>query len=252
MKKIINEFFNILKVLLLLIAFGLVFYGLLVTYSRIDKPMVNAIPTLLPFILLLVLFVLNFIYKTKYVNKNLFFNVATSISLLAIIFVGYRAKFESNATLYYKYKINFNPSYFSDNLGTVRTLVYLLVIINALLLAYSMMFKDNNVAEEKDEVTTDHEEKSAVEEVKQESVAVEPPITEIAPAPEPVVEDNLSKTEELAVVTPQENVVSEITIEEDTEVYSIPTENRTFTDLNNTIVKPGETGTITSNNQGIN
>ena len=100
MKQIINEIFNILKIVLLLIAFVLVFYGLLVTYGRIDRSMVYAIPTLLPFILLLILFVLNFILKNKYVNKNLFFNVAATISLLSIIFVAYRAKFESNATLY--------------------------------------------------------------------------------------------------------------------------------------------------------
>jgi len=219
MKQIINEIFNILKIVLLLIAFVLVFYGLLVTYGRIDRSMVHAIPTLLPFILLLILFVLNFILKNKYVNKNLFFNVAATISLLSIIFVAYRAKFESNATLYYKYKINFNPSYFADNIGTIRILAYLLVIVNILLLVYSIFFKTNKKEEKNNDTKSIAE--SEIKEITFDDKTVDNAV-EVKEESSPIVEDKLSETEELSIIKPED--------QEDNQVYSIPQENRVLDD----------------------
>lgn len=144
MKKIVNNILNILKILLLLIASGLILYGLFVSYGRLNKPIIGAIPVMLPFVLLIVLFAFNFICNIKIVNKNLFYNIATTISLFAITYVGYRAKFESNATLYYRYKIGYNPSFLADNLGIIRTIMYLLVLSNILLVVYAKFFKKDD------------------------------------------------------------------------------------------------------------
>ena len=243
MKKIINSILSVLKVILLLVSAGLVFYGLLVTYARVDRSIGHAIPVLIPFVLLLILSAISFIYKIKLVNNNLFFNATAVISLFAVTYIGYRAKFETNATLYYKYKIGYNPSYLSDNLGTIQTLVYLLVIVNALLIAYAMFFKKN----ETQEVITTDETKEIKDEivkvVEEDSKQVETPtVAEEKTAVEPVVES--TPTVEAPTVTPIEGPKEEVLTEEvvkeevptntvvtevkEPQVYSIPTENRTI------------------------
>lgn len=242
MKKIINFVLSVLKVILLLVSAGLIFYGLLVTYARVDRSIGHAIPVLIPFVLLLILSAISFIYKIKLVNNNLFFNVTTVISLFAITYIGYRAKFETNATLYYKYKIGYNPSYLSDNIGTVQTLVYLLVIVNALLIAYAMFFnktgKQVNAVLEKTEEVKDE----IADAVDENSQPIETPLVEEQPVIEPVVESMsvVEKNTITPVEEPKEEVLSESAVKEEVptntvvteiaepQVYSIPTENRTI------------------------
>ncbi len=134
MKQIINILFAFLKFILLLLATGLIFYGLLVTFSRLDKPVTEAIPTLLPFILLLIAFVINLLAKQRQINRNLFYNIVCVLVLSAVIFIGYRAKFDTGMVLYQKYGINYNPSYLADNLGTIKLMIYLLFASNVLLM----------------------------------------------------------------------------------------------------------------------
>lgn len=230
MKKIINIVLSALKVILLLVSAGLIFYGLLVTYARVDRSIGHAIPVMIPFVLLLILSAISFIYKIKLVNNNLFFNITAVMSLFAITYVGYRAKFETNATLYYKYKIGYNPSYLSDNLGTIQTLVYLLVIVNALLIAYAMYFKKAEtqeavvLTEEGTMETKEESEIPAIEESK--------PIVDSAPVVEtPTVVPVEEPTEEILIEpavkeeVPTNTVVTEVA---EPQVYSIPTENRTI------------------------
>ena len=209
MKKIINIVLCVLKVVLLLVSIGLIFYGLLVTYNRVNKSIIHAIPVILPFVLLLILFVIDFIYKIKLVNKNLFYNATAVISLLAINFIGLRAKFETNATLYHKYKIGYNPSYLSDNIGTIQTLAYLLVIVNALLIAHSIFFKK----EEANEVKKD-EQTPTLEVVSSES---DKPVADNVPVAEKETEELLTET-----------------LEDEGSTSSISTESETVDIVNNT------------------
>ena len=129
-----NALLSILKYLLLLAATGITFYGMLIMYDRLEKPITGAIPTILPFIILLIIFMLNIVLKQKQVTQNILYNITSVIALAVIIFIGYRAKFDTNMALYHQYGINFNPAFFSDNLSAIKTMLYCLIASNILLM----------------------------------------------------------------------------------------------------------------------
>ena len=60
MEKIINGFFSILKFLLLLISFMVTFYIIMSMYQRLEKNIIECIPTMLPYVILLFLFIFSY------------------------------------------------------------------------------------------------------------------------------------------------------------------------------------------------
>ena len=101
MKEILNKLFGFLKYVLLVVAFGLVFYGIMATYSRLQKPMTDAIDVFLPFVLVLIVFFVNIFVGTKYSSSRLFFNFVACFSLMVSIIIGLRSIFDKNMLLYY-------------------------------------------------------------------------------------------------------------------------------------------------------
>ena len=61
MKDVLGILFGFLKYILLVISFGLVFYGIMSTYSRLDKPLTDAVTVFIPFALVLLVFIINLI-----------------------------------------------------------------------------------------------------------------------------------------------------------------------------------------------
>lgn len=146
MKKIISKMFNFLKFILMFIAFALIFIGVLFTYKRLDKSLTDAINIFIPFALVFILTVVNIIYKKSKSSENLLFNFASVLVYTVIIIIGLRAKFDTNMLLYYKYKINYNPSYLADNLSSVKALLYCLSASNIFLIISSLLkSKDENM-----------------------------------------------------------------------------------------------------------
>lgn len=143
MKKILSKMFNILKFIMLFVSFALILIGILFTYKRLDKSLVEAIDIFIPFFLVLVLTVVNMIVKKAKVDENLLFNFTSVMVFVVIIIIGIRAKFDTNMLLYYKYQINYNPNYLSDNLSTVKVLLYCLSGANLFILLNSF-FKEKN------------------------------------------------------------------------------------------------------------
>lgn len=154
MKQIINILLAFLKFVMLLIATGLIFYGLLITFRRLDKPVTDAIPVMIPFVLLLIAFVINLFAKQKLINRNLFYNITAVLALGAIIIIGLRAKFDTGMMLYHKYGIGYSPSYLADNLGTIKTLLYFLLISNVLLMISGALTKPKKKIENVQKVET--------------------------------------------------------------------------------------------------
>lgn len=135
MEKILSSFFCFLKYILLIAAFGLVFYGLMVTLGRLEKSILDGVEFIIPFAILFILFIINlFVRSKKYISDNLLFNFVCCVVFAAIILVSLRAMYDSGMTLYDKYDINFNPAYFSDNLSVIKTMLYLLCFVNVSLL----------------------------------------------------------------------------------------------------------------------
>ncbi len=128
MKKIINSFLFYSKIVLLLIAFTLTIY-ICFSINDIEKELINIWLVGLPLFLILLLFILS-IFKDN-VKDNFLFNLASTISLLAIIIIDYRTIFDQNMVLWHDFKLNIY--YFVNSLIQIKILGYFMFVGNLLL-----------------------------------------------------------------------------------------------------------------------
>ena len=180
MNKILSKIFNVLKYLLLVGAFAVVLVGVILTYKRLEKDMIESIPIFIPFVLLLILFVVNIFIKGDSIKDNLFFNLTAVLVLAITIVIGLRAKFDTNMIIYYRYKIDYNPLYFADNLSTIKLMLYMLSGSNILLIIASIFDKPEKIEQPVNEIQM-----PIAEEVKIKTV-IEQPIVEEQIVIEPI------------------------------------------------------------------
>ena len=139
MKKIFNILFYILKFLLLIAAFGLTLFVLIRMNIRLDKNMNSIIIEVIPFFILLILFVINLIFKQKGVTDNLFFNLTCCLVLTTIGLVGARAILDTNMVLNGKYGYGIDFNFFDNFMAYIKIMIYGLCIGDVL-----FMFKESN------------------------------------------------------------------------------------------------------------
>lgn len=135
MKKIINIFLIFIKFLFLLISFVLTFNIVLRMYERLGKNYIESIPVFIPYIVLFLLFSINFIFRQKRVNNCIFYNITCCLVFAMLIFCGYRAMNDEYMLLYIRlgdYHINFN--YYADIIAPMKVMLYLLSISNVILM----------------------------------------------------------------------------------------------------------------------
>ena len=72
MSKILSKTFYIFKYLLFIVAFALVLFGIIKTYQRLDKSLVEAVPIFVPFALLFIVYIVNLFMKKDTISNNLF------------------------------------------------------------------------------------------------------------------------------------------------------------------------------------
>ena len=155
MKKILSKMLNVLSFILMFASFALILIGILFTYKRLEKSLVEAINIFIPFILVIVLTVINMFNKKAKTSENLLFNFTKFLVFIVIIIIGLRAKFDTNMLLYQKYQINYNPNYLADNLSTIKVLLYCLsganvfILFNSLLKEKKLIAKQEDIKEEK-------------------------------------------------------------------------------------------------------
>ena len=132
MNKKLNIFLNILKMLFLIVSFGLVIYIIIGMNYRLANSLFNSILYLIPFVILLFIYILNFIFKQDRINNNLFYNLTSLLVFIVIIFVCIRTVFDKGMLLnvVMGYGINFN--YFSDFIIFMEIMLYGLIISNLL------------------------------------------------------------------------------------------------------------------------
>ena len=132
MNRKLNIFLNILKVILLIISFSLVVYIIIGTNYRLNNSLFNSILYLAPFVILLFIYVLNFIFKQDRINSNLFYILTSLLVFIVIIFVCIRAICDNGMLLnkVMGYGINFN--YFSDFIIFMEIMLYGLIVSNLL------------------------------------------------------------------------------------------------------------------------
>lgn len=145
MKDILARLFGFFKFILLVIAFGLVLFGIMTTYSRLDKPLTEAIGVFLPFVLVLLSFLVTLIMGSKLANSKLLFNFVSCLVLIVTIIIGLRSMFDKSMLLFYKFQINYNPTFFSDNLSAIEVMLYMLFASNVLLIICDLLTKKKKI-----------------------------------------------------------------------------------------------------------
>ena len=193
MSKILSKLFSLLKYVLLILAFAITLFGIINTYKRLEKPIMDALPVFIPFLLVFVLFIVNIFVKKAKIGENLLFNFTAIVLFIIIIIVGVRAKFDTNMLLYHKYKIDYNPLYFADNLSSIKIMLYCLALSNFFLILKSYFEEPELKAIEKPELVVNNsvkleEQKPIIEEKKEENVEITQKIEPIQESVKPVAE----------------------------------------------------------------
>ncbi len=143
MKKIINAIFYVLKFLLFLGAFGLTLMIIVQMNTRLNKGFMTTINVFIPFLLLLILFVINLILKQRSVTNQLFYNITCCLVFAVIIYVGYRAMMDKNMVLNDKYGYGIDFNYFNNFVSYLKIMLYGLCIGNIFFMFHEKEKKAN-------------------------------------------------------------------------------------------------------------
>lgn len=150
MKKVINVFLSILKIILLFVSFALTFYIIVAMYDRLEKSILEAIDIFIPYILLLMLILLNHVLGQKRVTSNIFYNLTCCIVFALFIFVDFRTIFDNYMLLSLKNSYNMSFYYFSDMVIAIKLLLYLLIGGNISLMIYGAICNKEDKLKEKE------------------------------------------------------------------------------------------------------
>lgn len=150
MKKIINSLFSIIKVVLLLISFIFVFYVTMTLYEILGKNILDALDIFVPYFLLLLLLILNYVLHQKQITGNLFYNITCCLVFLVIIFISYRTMFDENMLVRYRSGYNMSFYYFLDMMKPLKAMFYLLIAGNICLMVTKPEEKIKHVVVEKE------------------------------------------------------------------------------------------------------
>ncbi len=154
MKDILAKLFGFFKYILLIVSFGLVFFGIMTTYSRLEKPLTDAFSVFLPFGLVLLSFLVTLIMSSKLSSSKLLFNFVCCLVFIVTIIIGLRSIFDKNMLLFHKYQINYNPTFFSDNLSAIEFMLYMIFVSNVLLIISDLLTRKKKIKtiDEKDKL----------------------------------------------------------------------------------------------------
>lgn len=132
MSSIINKILDMLKYILLIISFVLTLYIVIYMYHRLNKSLVESYKIFLPFIIIFVLFCINFLFNKKKIRRNVLYNITSCLVFALIIFVDYRTIFDTYMLANTKLGYNINFNYFNDFLIPLKIMLYGLSITNVL------------------------------------------------------------------------------------------------------------------------
>ena len=118
MTKILNKLIYILKNILLPLTFIATIYITVFMFKRLEKDIFGAnlfefLKVVIPFIILLILILVNSFLNIKTVKDNIFYNLTSFIVLITISIFCYRALLDQNMFLWHKYGYNINFNYFT-------------------------------------------------------------------------------------------------------------------------------------------
>lgn len=150
MTKILNKLIYILKNILLPLTFIATIYITVFMFKRLEKDIFGAnlfefLKVVIPFIILLILILVNSFLNIKTVKDNIFYNLTSFIVLITISIFCYRALLDQNMFLWHKYGYNINFNYFSDQIASIQVMLYGLSLANILLIIKDKLIVDKKV-----------------------------------------------------------------------------------------------------------
>ncbi len=130
MKQIFNGLFYFLKFLLFIASFALTLFIIVQMYRRLGKNIMESVKVFLPYLIIILLFVVNLFAKQESVTKNIFYNLTCTLVFTTIILVGLRAMYDSNMVLREQLGRNINFNYFDYFIPFMKIMLYGLSISN--------------------------------------------------------------------------------------------------------------------------
>ncbi len=130
MINILNKLFSILKYLMFIGVFAIVMYIIMGMNTRIEKSLTEYIDIFIPLGILLLVYIINIIFKQKQVTNNIFYNITSVFVFSAIIIVGLRTIFDKGMILNQELGFDINFVFFSDFIPTLIIMIYGLIIAN--------------------------------------------------------------------------------------------------------------------------
>ena len=151
MTKILNKLFRILHIIMLPILLIATIYIVMFMFQRLEKEIFGAnflefLGVIFPYLLLIILNIINMFLKQNNVKDNLFYNTTAFLVMIVITVFCLRAIFDQNMFLWHKYGYNMNFNYFSDQIAPMKVMLYGLSIANVVLMIDGYI-KSNNKSE---------------------------------------------------------------------------------------------------------
>ena len=139
MLNILNKIALYLKNILLIIVFPIVIYILSYMFQRLSKEMFGEnlfefLDVIIPFLLLIILNLVNIFAKQNEVKNNFYYNVTSLLCMIVIAIFCCRSVMDSNMYFLHKYEHHINFNYFSDQIAPIKIMLYGLSISNILLM----------------------------------------------------------------------------------------------------------------------
>lgn len=148
MTKILNKLFRILHIIMLPILLIATIYIVMFMFQRLEKEIFGAnflefLGVIFPYLLLIILNIINMFLKQNNVKDNLFYNTTAFLVMIVITVFCLRALFDQNMFLWHKYGYNMNFNYFSDQIAPMKVMLYGLSIANVVLMIDGYIKFDN-------------------------------------------------------------------------------------------------------------
>ncbi|MBQ8891428.1 MAG: hypothetical protein IJ068_01015 [Bacilli bacterium] len=153
MLKILNKIILHLKNIILILLVPVTIYIVGYMFERIGKEMfgehlLEFIDVLFPFILLIILNLINLFAKQEEVKDNFYYNITSLLCMIVISIFCYRALMDSNMYFLNKYKYHINFNYFSDQIAPIKVMLYGLSVSNILLMISNAIKIENKEIKE--------------------------------------------------------------------------------------------------------
>ena len=139
MIKILNKIAFTLKSILLPIVLIATIYIVSMMFQRLGKnifgkDLLEFLGVVIPFIILIILSLVNVFLNQDEVKDNIFYNLTSLLVMVVITIFCIRALFDGNMFFLHKYSYGINFNYFSDQIAATKVMLYGLCISNILLI----------------------------------------------------------------------------------------------------------------------